>query len=145
MVGAGTDELRVEVLGFGAVAEVENIVTVASSDSCLAWTASEKKNLGAKKYKDGQAQSHARIQQAFFLAGKTVFTLVTGQFSAVVSKTLTPKFSCGEGMDVVRDLAVGERGIFLERCQGFGFPEHAAEGLEKAPRKVGLHNVAKDR
>ena len=47
-------------------------------------------------------------------------------------------------MDVVGELAVGEGGVALEGGQGFGLPEHAAQGLEEAAREVGLNDVAED-
>ena len=49
LVGAGADELRIEVLGFGAVAEVEDAVSVARRNARLAWTAADEKNSGAEK------------------------------------------------------------------------------------------------
>ena len=50
-----------------------------------------------------------------------------------------------EGVDVAGELTVGEGGVALESGQGFGFPEHAAEGFEEATWEVGLHDVAQDR
>ena len=49
-----------------------------------------------------------------------------------------------QGMDVVGELAVGEGGVALEGGQGFGFPEHAAQGFEEAAGEVRLNDVAED-
>lgn len=50
-----------------------------------------------------------------------------------------------EGVDVVGELAVGEGGVALEGGEGFGFPQHAAEGFEETAGEIGLNDVAQDR
>ena len=43
------------------------------------------------------------------------------------------------------ELAVGEGGVALEGGEGFGFPQHAAEGFEETAGEIGLNDVAQDR
>ena len=43
------------------------------------------------------------------------------------------------------ELAVGEGGVALEGDQGFGFPQHAAEGFEETAGKIRLNDVPEDR
>lgn len=50
-----------------------------------------------------------------------------------------------ESVDVVGELAVGEGGVALQGGQGFGLPQHAAEGFEETAGEIRLHDVAEDR
>ena len=52
LVGAGANELWIEILRFGAVTEVEDTVTVSGDDARLAWVATAEKKSGEEKQKD---------------------------------------------------------------------------------------------
>ena len=84
LVGAGANELWIEILRFGAVTEVEDTVTVSGDDARLAWVATAEKKSGEEKQKDRQAQAHLRTQQAATHVGKTVFCVLPRLDSAFV-------------------------------------------------------------